>query len=275
MYMTTILCPTDLSVNARSGIDYAIHLSQMLEAQLVLVYVEPIPYLDPETFIAAPIVETLEEVHAQMKVLTQNVSEKVACTYQVESGDAPGMILKAAKEQNADWIVMGTKGAGNSPEVMVGSVAAEVAQTSPYPVIIIPTASEFLVPKKIVLATDFQHTSRQLLTPLIALATCTQAVVMALHIEATPHTLSEAQAVEAIQLTDWLENIPASVHVVVKEDIQEGIEEFAEQQKADMVAVIARKHGFFASLFHRSITRLVTLYTTRPLLVIPEKSADA
>jgi nucleotide-binding universal stress UspA family protein len=269
--MQTILCPFDFSENARQGIAYAVAFAKIVNARLLLVYFEPIPYLDPDTFIAEPMVASLEEARKQLADLSVQLSADVPCDYLAQAGSAPDMIVATARERHADWILMTTKGAGNKPEALVGSVAAEVAANTPCPVLIVPQGFPFKPIDKIVLAADLQATDRRLLTPLIGLAKTTHAQVTALHVETEGSGLDEKRAVEAVRLEEWLGDVPASVHILAHENVQEGVDEFANQQGAGLVAVIARKHGFFASLFHRSVTRLVTIYTTVPLMVIPEQ----
>lgn len=271
IFMKTILCPIDFSKSSRPELHYAAQFARLVNARLLLTYIAPIPYLDPDTFIAEPVIADLEKSRIELAALCNEFSKEVTCDYIVQSGAAPDMIVALANEQNIDWIIIGTKGAGNKPEALVGSVAADVARQAPCPVIILPEGVSYQPIQKIVLATDFKETRQQLLTPLVEIARLTQAEVLALHIESEDKELSEEKAVEALRLEEWLGDIPSSVHTLVREDVQEGIDEFAHQQKAGLVAVVSRKHGFFASLFHRSLTRLMTLYTTVPVLVIPEK----
>ncbi len=269
--MKTILCPVDFSENSRQEIAYASQFARLVNAQLLLSYFQAIPYLDPDTFVSEPMFADVEEAKRQLAAWCSEISAEIPCDYIVQSGAAPDMIVVLAKEKSVDWIVIGTKGAGNNPEALVSSVAAEVAQNAPCPVIVVPHSVTYEPIQKIVLAADLQETRQQLLTPLIEIAHLTKAEVIALHIETAKEELSETEAVEAIRLEEWLGEIPASLHTLVHEDIQEGIDVFANEQKAGLVAVVSRKRGFFTSLFHRSITRLTALYTSVPLLVIPEQ----
>ncbi|MDJ1466210.1 universal stress protein [Xanthocytophaga flava] len=268
--MQTILCPIDFSQNSHAELKYASQFAKFIGARLLLVYIEPIPYLDPDTFIAEPVIADLEEARQQLAALCKEFSTEVPCDYLVQSGAASDMIIAITKEKNIDWIVMGTKGADNKPEALVGSVTADVAQETSCPLIIVPQKVSWKPIHTIVLASDFKETKHQLLNPLITIAQQANAQVFALHIESEATELSEEKAIEAIRLEDWLGAVSSSMHTLVHEDVQEGIDAFVHKQHADLVAVIARKHGFFASLFHRSVTRQLALYTDVPTLVIPE-----
>ena len=270
--MKTILCPTDFSENSRHGLQYAIGFAKLINAQLLLLHVVPIPYLDRDMFIAEPMAADLDEARRKLAEVGRETALQVPCETLAQSGAAADMVVKIAKDRQVDWIVIGTKGADNVPEALVGSVAAEVAQKTTCPLIIIPQGIGYKPVTKIVLAADFHNTSPQLLTPLMEIAKLTKAEVLALHVEPETTELSETKAIEAIRLENWLGDVHASVHITVHSDVQEGIDVFVREENADMVAVIARRHGFFESLFHRSVTRMVALYTTVPTLVIHEQA---
>ncbi len=270
--MKTILCPTDFSENSRHGLQYAIGFAKLINAQLLLLHVVPIPYLDRDMFIAEPMAADLDEARRKLTEICRETAAHVPCETLAQSGAAADMIVKIAKDRHVDWIVIGTKGADNVPEALVGSVAAEVAQKTACPLLIIPQGVGYKAVTKMVLAADFHGTEPQLLTPLMEIAKLTGAEVLALHVEPETAELTETKAIEAIRLENWLGDVNASVHITVHSDVQEGIDVFVREENADMVAVIARQHGFFESLFHRSVTRMVALYTTVPTLVIREQA---
>jgi nucleotide-binding universal stress UspA family protein len=61
------------------------------------------------------------------------------------------------------------------------------------------------------------------------------------------------------------------VQVVVHDDVAEGIENFVLEKRAQLLALVARKHSFLASLFHDSVTRKMTLHAQVPLLALTEE----
>jgi len=73
---------------------------------------------------------------------TERYAKKIGneITYEIVtiSGREDNEILKLAKEENVDIIVMGTHGRTGIEHVFFGSVAEKVIRHSPFPVFIIP-----------------------------------------------------------------------------------------------------------------------------------------
>jgi nucleotide-binding universal stress UspA family protein len=138
-------------------------------------------------------------------------------------------------------------------------------------VLVIPAAAAFVAPQRIVLAADLRETSCTALEPLVAFAGLFRAEVLVVNVATQAGQLPEEKSVVALQLEDYLGDVPSSVHVVVHDDVAEGIENFVLEKRAQLLALVARKHGFFASLFHDSITRKMTLHAQVPLLTLTEE----
>jgi len=60
----------------------------------------------------------------------------------VEDGDPVSVLLRVAAEQTADLIVVGRRGAGGDPDLLLGSTSHQLAERSPCPVVIIPPNPE-------------------------------------------------------------------------------------------------------------------------------------
>jgi nucleotide-binding universal stress UspA family protein len=174
------------------------------------------------------------------------------------------------KQSAVDLVIIGTRGAGSTPDPLVGSTTAGLIQKSPRPVLVIPAAAAFVTPHRIVLAADLRETSRPALEPLVAFADLFRAEVLVVNVTTQAGQLSEEKSVAALQLEEYLGNVPSSVHVVVHDDVARGIEHFVLEKRAQLLALVARKHGFLASLFHDSVTRKMTLHAQVPLLVLTE-----
>jgi nucleotide-binding universal stress UspA family protein len=50
-------------------------------------------------------------------------------------------MLETAEERGVDLIVLGSRGLGGYPELLLGSTSTQVAQRSSIPVVIVPDAS--------------------------------------------------------------------------------------------------------------------------------------
>jgi hypothetical protein len=72
-----------------------------------------------------------------------------------------------------------------------------------------------------------------------------RAEVLVVNVATQAGQLPEEKSVVALQLEDYLGDVPSSVHVVVHDDVAEGIENFVLEKRAQLLALVARKHGFF------------------------------
>lgn len=139
MKLKTVLCPTDFSKAAHYAFEAATALAHDHAARLVilnvrepmLVYGEmmiPPPPVSPEDTKAKIWQEFHKLESANPKVRELRVETRVA------DGDPAFNIIEAAKEVEADIIVIGTHGRTGLGRLLMGSVAEEVLRKAPCPV---------------------------------------------------------------------------------------------------------------------------------------------
>lgn len=63
----------------------------------------------------------------------------VRCRRLVRDGNPVSVVLAVGEEEDADLIVLGSRGLGGYPELLLGSTSTQVAQRSRRPVTIVPT----------------------------------------------------------------------------------------------------------------------------------------
>jgi nucleotide-binding universal stress UspA family protein len=140
----TILFPTDFSPPAKYALDYAISLALEHEAKLfVLHVVEDIGFSSPFTMSSLP--ATLEYQHGQEAMakteLQKVVSPQLKRQLQVEEILVRGRpyveITKAAKENQADLIVIATHGKPDPKHNHLGSTAERVVRLALCPVLVV------------------------------------------------------------------------------------------------------------------------------------------
>ena len=150
-----ILCPVDFSANAEHALRYAVALAQSHGAELVLLHVMEMPdYALPEGTLAVGVttldlVRELEEgCRQQLEALAESARADVAqVTTQFVTGAPFVEIVRAARDQEADLIVMGTHGRSGLAHMMIGSVAEKVVRKAPCPVLTVKHPEhEFVMP---------------------------------------------------------------------------------------------------------------------------------
>jgi nucleotide-binding universal stress UspA family protein len=147
MEIKTILWPTDLSRNSLKAAKNVESLAEKYQAKVILLYVG----VDPMTMFPAwgnyPSQEQMrhfqdfEMKHARQALETVCAKELKACPnidIQLVTGHAACEIIKMAKDQKADMIVLTSHGRGHDEldqkSTEFGSVARQVLAQSPVPV---------------------------------------------------------------------------------------------------------------------------------------------
>ena len=132
-----ILCALDLSDQSESVAEYAVMLAKMSGASIVAVYAAPtLTHVPPNTidnFVG-------EIVSGAERSMTDFVSEHftgVDARGVVVVGYAAEEILALAESEQADIIVMGTRGRKGIDLILFGSVAEKVVKNATCPVLTI------------------------------------------------------------------------------------------------------------------------------------------
>lgn len=144
-YKKVLFC-TDFSENADYAFNFAYGIAKRDDGLLYILHVIP---ENPHQAYAEGFITTedLEKIQKGIEeYLGDNYKERyvnkiengVKCEIVTKSGREDEEILKFAKEENVDIIVMGTHGNTGIEHVFFGSVAEKILRRSPFPVFIIP-----------------------------------------------------------------------------------------------------------------------------------------
>jgi universal stress protein A len=133
--MKTILFPTDYSPAGNAALRYAVSLAKPSRAKLLIAYVEP-PSLPP-VGASLPESPTADE-EASLAGLLQSLGDGGnAPPHEIRKlrGDPATEIVRLAKQEQADLIVMATAGRSGWRRVLMGSVAEAIVREAPCPVL--------------------------------------------------------------------------------------------------------------------------------------------
>jgi nucleotide-binding universal stress UspA family protein len=136
--MRRILFATDLSPAALAAWPVARRLAGALRAEVVLYHaVPPLTFRDlpPETFFRYFETARAEAGEELGTLQAEAQSEGLKAVVRIDEGRAASSILRAAEEEGADLIVMGTMGRTGVRRLLLGSVAAEVVRLAHCPVL--------------------------------------------------------------------------------------------------------------------------------------------
>ena len=147
--MKTILVTTDLSEESKSAFGPALGFAQSAKAKINLLAVIEDPAQAAFAYaLEAPVhqapdiyKQVLEKVEADLGGLARQHFSGVQCTaHTVEArGPVHQEILRFAKTQNADLIVIATHGRTGFSHLLIGSVTERLIREAHCPVLVIPS----------------------------------------------------------------------------------------------------------------------------------------
>lgn len=145
-----ILYPTDFSDSAENAAQYVISLAKKYGSKIhVLHVVEPFTYTSDFGI-------DYSAQYREMEATGKRLIEEVVASIKKNNVDAEGAVLSGepfveiiryARQENADLIVMATHGRKGLEHVLLGSVAEKVVRKSPCPVLTVKkTGQTFTMP---------------------------------------------------------------------------------------------------------------------------------
>lgn len=264
--MKKILVPTDFSSNARHALRYAIDVFGP-EVQIVLLNAYEEPASTTTSMIALK--DILHE--ASRKSLQEErdkaMKEFAGSFANIETASVYGGAMESvrghAKKHQVDAVVMGSKGATGLKEVFAGSVASSVAINAGVPVFVVPEGYHVKDTAKVVIALEPGKNGLSRAGEWVNTVLGTrEGTVAVLTVNADD---AEVRAVRP----NW--QYPTQYVNITGDDIDDAIEEFAEETDTDLVIVFPKHKGFLERLFKGSVSQSLARHLDMPLLAIPEK----
>jgi nucleotide-binding universal stress UspA family protein len=269
-----IVVGTDGSPEAREALRWATRLAALRDDEIIAVHV----------------LGLLEERHP----VALNLGPGVRLVER--GGNAVDVLLEVAAAEDAQLIVVGSRGVGRAPALALGSTSLQVVQRSPVPVLIVPDrahAAHHLALQRILVAVDGDEDAIPAVRLSAELAAAFRAQVELVHVveevDVFPlgpatRTSSEGAAdapararTEAEPFCACLQDRDVPVHVTVERgEPTEVIREVAARVDADLLVVATRHWGSAAdSLLGSSVSRRVVGFAHRPTLVVPVERTTA
>jgi nucleotide-binding universal stress UspA family protein len=272
-----ILVPIDFSQPAVNALDVAYQLAQKFAVTLELVHVVEIPLPDDEVAVARLEVLPMQQVRRikdeareMMEALVKRHHYNNAdVTYRVQTGNPYRSIIRELVKTPADLVVMGSKGASGDREVWVGSNAERMVRLAHCPVLVVKDKFRVDRIKHIVFATALRDYDPEVINRIKEMQ---QALGAQLHVVRinTPNNFMEDPYVKAELKKLAKDHQLGNVTVHTYNDISEedGIIHFAEEMKADLIALTTRGRRGLLHLLGGSVAEDVANHTKLPVWTI-------
>lgn len=274
--MKKILFPTDFSEIANNAFLYALKLARVYDAEVVVLHLFELPNL---TYTQLP--DNLMEIYNSVEIdqfenfkdyvpYLRELAEKhnlgsVKMSHVLKHGNLLYAMKEVIKQEQIDFVVMGTKGATGMVEVFLGTNTASVIASLPVMVLAVPEEAQFTEIKHIGFATTYSDRDKIVLMKLVNFATMLGASVKCLTVK-TPNFKRIPSEIE-LWKQDF-KNEAVEFFLIPHDDVKETLLDFIRGQHIDVMAMPSRKRNFFETLFTRSLTQKLSFHTDTPILSI-------
>lgn len=269
--MKRIIVPTDFSDNAKKALDLAVEVARRSDGELFIFNAYDLPY--SQNVMTTSLLDIMKSNSEEGLQVLEDELKNSGVKFKTEArmGNPIRSVKEIVRRENADLVVLGTKGASGIEEVLIGSNAASILHAVDCPVLAVPAKGEVSDVSKIVYACDLNQKGESgALEQLRKVAAMFEAEIMILHVQDPDGP--ELKVFNKPYYERAFEGLTVSFHIIdQKESIEKTILHFAESNKAGMLSMMARNYGFLQGLFHQSMTSKVAFHTELPFLTLHEE----
>ncbi|WP_026770258.1 universal stress protein [Asinibacterium sp. OR53] len=275
--MRTIIAPTDFSPVSLNAVDYAADMACMLGARLTLFHVYAIPVPVGEVPMPAFSIELLE-ADAEQKIeklkekLLARTGDRIIIHNEIKAGDVLFRLTEYCATVKPYAVVMGAETASGIERFLFGGKTTGALDRVQWPLTIVPPLTKFKNIRKIGLACDFREVIESVRVKEIReLVEEFKAELHVLHVSEEPRNAFSSETIEESGLLqEMLGEMHPKYHFIKNPVAEQGIIEFAEKNKLDLLIIIPKKHSLISKIFHYSHSKQIVLHAHIPVMAIHE-----
>jgi len=176
-------------------------------------------------------------------------------------------IRNYATKNNANLIVMGSKGVSDFEEMIIGSNTEKVVRTSNIPVIVVKTDTNKFKFKKLVFASNYDEEHKVAFTDFLAFAKKFNSQIHLLKINTVSNFESSYETQKKIK--NFIKDFDLqkeTINIYNDVSVVKGIINFAKDIDADLIALTTHGRSGLSSLFNGSIAKSVSKNVLRPVI---------
>lgn len=277
--MKKILVPTDFTETSENAFVYAIEMAKFYKAELVLLHTFELPIVDSQI---APInftevYEALEttntnqfkdELQKLRDIANQHDAQNIFINHILMDGELMYCIKEVIKQENIDFVVMGTKGASGWLESFIGTTTCSVISDVSAPVLSVARDTKFQKIETIGFTTRYRQDEIHSLNDVLTIAKKLDAQVKCLYVK-TPDYEFIGKEIEYWESIFEDEN-NLEFFIIPSDDVEQTIEDFMVSQNIDLLAMVCHKKSFLTRLFTTSTTQRMSQHSKTPILALHE-----
>lgn len=254
--MNNILVPLDFSTTSIDAYRFALDLARLRNSKILVLHV-----------IDLPIDQLKEEAIQKFQQLeTTYNTGGIETSLFVELGAVIATIEALIEEHKPQEVIMGTKGASGLKEIVIGSNTEKVIRNASVPVWTIPSYSDVMAIKNIVLPTDLDLNQADFIHKVLSLQKLFSATIHILYIKDYADTNDESDTLnelENFRLNYGFSNSTSNFRVAASQ--RKGILDFVTETKSQLVIMGTHARKGLDHWFLGSLTEEIANQITYPL----------
>ena len=272
--MKTIIVPTDFSTTSNNAVNYAVDLGREINCSILLFHAYQVPVSMTDVPIVIISVEDLQKnaetkMAEEKKSLEQTAGGAIKIYAETKLGDTVDELENLCNRIKPFAVIMGTKGATGLERVFFGSTTLRTIKHLSWPVIVVPPDKKYSTIKKIGFACDFREVVNTTPTRFIKdFVKQFDAELHVLNVDYKNSHFKPETPEESVLLHTMLEDLNPKYDFIEDENIEAGIEKFAEKNNLDLVITIPKKHKLLEGLFRKSHTKDLVFHSHLPIMCV-------
>ena len=276
--MNTILALTNFTPISINSVNYAADVAASIQAELQIINVCELPIAFTEVPLPTYDIDRLvKEAERQLADLKKAVAFRLPNLISIETivkqGDILSEINRYCEEIQPFAVVMAAETATSFEQFMFGGKTVSAVHQLHWPIMVVPENVQFKGIKKIGLACDFKNVIDSV--PAAEIKMMVHNFNAELHVvnvypEKLGSGLNASDVAESGLLQTILQDVNPIYHFISDNDVEEGINDFADKNELDMLIIIPKKHLLISKIFQHSYSKRMVLQMRVPVLAIHE-----
>ncbi len=268
--MKTVIACTDFSLSSINACKYSALLAQKLNCTLTLFNMIESPFIHSNVGLYGLTYSVVKNTsHNKLKKIVDELSKlfpKIKIYQFISINTFKESLENFNLTHQVEAAVMGLETKNTMTKFIFGTHGVDIAGKINAPVIIIPQTYKTHKLSKILLAVDNTEKLKQSsLKKFELFVKKTKVDLSLLHIE-TEDQFYDTPIINTLKVN----NKKLSIKTFKAKDIQNGVKEFSNNSKTDMVAIISKKHSAFYNLFIETNTKKIAFASKIPVMAIHE-----
>ncbi|MBS1946556.1 MAG: universal stress protein [Bacteroidetes bacterium] len=272
--MGPIIIAIDFSASSTNAAKYAADMAVAVNTNIILAHVIEIP----ATAFHVPMTEfefegtersAKEGLEELRTVILNRTKNKIPVSTEIRYGTVGLAIEKLAAEKKPLAIVAGRKPASSLQNFFIGSNALRLIHCILYPVLVIPEGTAFKPIRHITIASGLTGKKENisiLLTKNFLRGFQASLKIIHIHIPLQHAKKNMQPAINTLQ--DSFADHHPDFYFLENKNVEQGIANFLENNKTDLLIVMPEKHGFWHAITQPGNSNKIVLHANLPILSV-------